>query len=219
MDVNSLNSDGLTALDIAVLMNNRQTAKLLLQHGALPGPQSSDNLGNYLNSLMFDAEQKLHHLAGVSESASAQALNTRASFSSIIGSTSQSCTGTETERQMGVWERRIRGLRRMVTGWQLIEIPDPPISFTIGLFRCHEKSFSFVSNAISFINVPFPPDAIGTNSVMLKILEPMDACICTKFKGEKRFRLVFNCITTQPLLSFSLSSSMVVARGFFNYYR
>lgn len=132
VDVNSLNSDGLSALDISVLMNNRQMAKLLLQQGALPGPQSSDNLGNYLNSLMFDAEQKLHHLAGVSESAS-QAFNTRASFSSIIGSTSQSCTGTETERQMGVWERRIRGLRRMISGWQMIEIPDPPISFTIGI--------------------------------------------------------------------------------------
>lgn len=133
VDVNSLNSDGLSALDIAVLMNNRQMAKLLLQHGALPGPQSNtDNLGNYLNSLMFDAEQKLHHLAGLSESAAAQAVNTRASFSSIIGSTSQSCTGTESERQMGVWERRIRGLRRMIRGWQLIEIPDPPISFTLG---------------------------------------------------------------------------------------
>lgn len=132
VDVNSLNSDGLSALDIAVLMNNRHMAKLLLQHGALPGPQSSDNLGNFLNSLTYDAEQKLHHLAGISESASAQVFNTRASFSSIIGSTSQSCTGTESERQMGVWERRIRGLRRLMKGWEMIEIPDPPISFTIG---------------------------------------------------------------------------------------
>lgn len=135
MDCNSLNSDGLSALDVAVLMNNRLMAKLLLQHGALPGPQSSDNLGNYLNSLMFDAEQKLHHLGGISETTAAQAFNTRASFSSIIGSTSQSCTGTETERQMGIWERRIRGLRRMLTGWNMIEIPDPPISFTIGRHR------------------------------------------------------------------------------------
>lgn len=133
VDVNSLNSDGLSALDIAVLMNNRQMVKLLLSKGALPGPQSSnDNLGNYLSSLMYDAEQKLHHLAGLSESASSQAVTARASFSSIIGSTSQSCTGTESERQMGVWERRIRGLRRLISGWQLIEIPDPPISFTLG---------------------------------------------------------------------------------------
>ena len=117
VDVNSLNSDGLSGLDIAVLMNNRQMTKILLQHGALHGPQSSsDNLGNYLSSLMFDAEQKLHHLGGISESAAAQAFNTRASFSSIIGSTSQSCTGSETERQMGVWEKRIRGLKTMIAG-------------------------------------------------------------------------------------------------------
>lgn len=135
IDVNSLNSDGLSALDISVLMNNGQTAKLLLQRGALPGPQSSsDNLGNYLNSLMYDAESKLHHLAGLTENPASQNYNARASFSSIIGSTSQSCTGTETERQMGVWERRIRGLRRMITGWNRIDIPDPPISFTIGMF-------------------------------------------------------------------------------------
>lgn len=27
-------------------------------------------------------------------------------------------------------------------------------------------------------------DAIGTNSVLLKILEPLNDCICTKFKGN-----------------------------------
>lgn len=156
VDVNSLNSDGLSALDIAVLMKNRQMAKLLLQNGALPGPQSSDNLGNYLNSLIFDAEQKLHHLGGISETAAAHAYNTRASFSSIIGSTSQSCTGTETERQMGVWEKRIRGLRRLITGWQMIQIPDPPISFTIGIYnaflifilRNYGKPFSHLFNPL-----------------------------------------------------------------------
>jgi ankyrin repeat and fibronectin type-III domain-containing protein 1 len=131
IDVNSLNSDGLTSLDIAVLMNNGPMAKLLLQHGALPGAQH-DHLGNYLSSLIYDAELKLHHLASFSENHTQQNVNSRASFSSIIG-TSQSCTGTETERQMGVWEKRIRGLRRLMQGWQRIEIPVPPFSFTIGM--------------------------------------------------------------------------------------
>lgn len=179
VDVNSLNSDGLSALDIAVLMNNRQMAKLLLQYGALPGPQSSDNLGNYLSSLMFDAEQKLHHLAGICETAASQSFNTRASFSSIIGSTSQSCTGTETERQMGVWEKRIRGLRRMVSGWQQIAIPDPPLSFSIG----KKNLLSFVYNILHCDD--FPTDVIGTNSVLIKIIEPNEG-ICTKFKGKSR---------------------------------
>ncbi|CRL05553.1 CLUMA_CG018014, isoform A, partial [Clunio marinus] len=175
VDVNSVNSDGLSALDIAVLMNNKLMAKLLLQHGALPGPQSTDNLENYLNSLMYDAEQKLHHLAGISESAAAQALNSRASFSSIIGSTSQSCTGTESERQMGVWERRIRGLRRLLSGWQVIEIPGPPLSFTI--------------------------DVIGTNSVMLKIIEPMNTCICTKFKVQWSSREDFSIFIGERIIT------------------
>lgn len=135
IDVNSLNSDGLTSLDIAVLMNNGQMAKLLLHHGALPGAQAADNLGNYLNSLIYDAELKLHHLAMFSEHSMQQNIYSRASFSSIIGSTSQSCTGTETERQMGVWERRIRGLRRLMQGWHCIETADPPISFSIGMLR------------------------------------------------------------------------------------
>jgi ankyrin repeat and fibronectin type-III domain-containing protein 1 len=133
IDVNSLNSDGLTSLDIAVLMNNGPMARLLLQHGALPGAQAADNLGNYLSSLIYDAELKLHHLASFNENHTQQNVNSRASFSSIIG-TSQSCTGTETERQMGVWEKRIRGLRRLMQGWHRIEIPDPPFSFTIGMY-------------------------------------------------------------------------------------
>lgn len=139
IDVNSLNSDGLTSLDIAILMNNGQMVKLLLQYGALPGAQAADNLGNYLNSLIYDAELKLHHLVSFSENPTQQSLNSRASFSSIIGSTSQSCTGTETERQMGVWERRIRGLRRLMQGWHCIEISDPPISFTIGMLLFYSQ--------------------------------------------------------------------------------
>lgn len=81
--------------------------KILLQHGALSGPQT-DHLGNYLNSLMFDAEQKVTDLGGLEENP-VQSYNARASFSSIIGSTGQTvtgCTGTENEKQIGLWERR-----------------------------------------------------------------------------------------------------------------
>lgn len=37
VDVNSLNSDGLAPLDVAVLSNNRPMTKMLLQHGAYEG--------------------------------------------------------------------------------------------------------------------------------------------------------------------------------------
>jgi hypothetical protein len=64
----SVNSDGLTPLDVASLSNNRSMTKILLQHGALQGPQSSsESLGNYLSSLMFDAEQKVQDLAGMED--------------------------------------------------------------------------------------------------------------------------------------------------------
>lgn len=184
VDINSVNSDGLSTLDVSVLSNNRSMTKLLLQHGALSGPQSSDNLGNYLNSLMFDAEQKVHDLAGLHENPIPQNYNTRASFSSIIGSTSHSCTGTENDKQIGLWERRIKGLKRMILGWEQSRPPDPPFSFTI--------------------------DVIGTSSVMIKILEPTDDSICTKFKG-KLTQLIIKYLINMLVSCFSFNSSMVIA--------
>lgn len=35
----SINSDGLSALDLAVLSNNRSMTRMLLQHGAIEGSQ------------------------------------------------------------------------------------------------------------------------------------------------------------------------------------
>ncbi|CAO1419400.1 unnamed protein product [Diamesa serratosioi] len=175
VDINSVNSDGLSTLDVSVLSNNRSMTKLLLQHGALSGPQSSDNLGNYLNSLMFDAEQKVHDLAGLHENPIPQNYNTRASFSSIIGSSSHSCTGTENDKQIGLWERRIKGLKRMILGWEQSRPPDPPFSFTI--------------------------DVIGTSSVMIKILEPTDDSICTKFKVQWSSREDFSNIIGERLIT------------------
>lgn len=40
---NSINTDGLSALDVAVLSNNRSMTKMLLQHGALEGSQCKFN--------------------------------------------------------------------------------------------------------------------------------------------------------------------------------
>lgn len=40
VDVNSLNNDGLTPLDVAVLSNNRSMTKMLLQQGAIENAHS-----------------------------------------------------------------------------------------------------------------------------------------------------------------------------------
>lgn len=57
-----------------------------------------------------------------------------------------------------MWERRIRGLRRMLLGWDQTKPPDPP----------------------NFIGV----DVTSTNSVILRIQESSEGPIATKFKGK-----------------------------------
>lgn len=68
------------------------------------------------------------------------------------------CTGTEAEKQIGMWERRIKGLRRMLLGWDQTKPPDPP--YLIGI------------------------DVTSINSVLLRIQESCDGPIATKFKGK-----------------------------------
>lgn len=46
VDVNSLNTDGLVPLDVAVLSNNRSMTKMLIQHGAIEGTQCKFFVGN-----------------------------------------------------------------------------------------------------------------------------------------------------------------------------
>lgn len=69
------------------------------------------------------------------------------------------CTGTETDKQIGMWERRIKGLRRMILGWDQTKPPDPPYLIAV--------------------------DVTSTHSVTLRIQESCDGPIATKFKGNK----------------------------------
>ncbi|XP_031618328.1 uncharacterized protein LOC116337694 isoform X3 [Contarinia nasturtii] len=164
VDINSLNSDGLSPLDVAVLSNNRSLTKMLLQHGATEGNKfkSTDSLGNHLNNLLREAENRIQELSGIEDAPQAP-FSTRASFSSIIGTayagpSVSGCTGTETDKQIGMWERRIKGLRRMLLGWDQTKPPDPP----------------------NFIAI----DVTSTNSANLRIQESGDGPIATKFKVQ-----------------------------------
>lgn len=69
------------------------------------------------------------------------------------------CTGTETDKQIGMWERRIKGLRRMLLGWDQIKPPEQP----------------------SFVAI----DVTSTHSANLRIQESGEGPISTKFKGKK----------------------------------
>ncbi|KAL9894742.1 ankyrin repeat and fibronectin type III domain containing protein wide awake isoform 2-T2 [Glossina fuscipes fuscipes] len=170
IDVNSINTDGLSALDVAVLSNNRSMTKMLLQHGALEGSQFAvDNIGTKLNALLKDAESRVHELSGL-EGTCQPTYSSRPSISSIIigntGSSVSGCTGNEIEKQIGIWERRIKGLRRLLLGWDQARPPDAPASLTV--------------------------DVTGDNSVQVQILEPFDGAIATKFKVQWSTRADFS---------------------------
>lgn len=68
------------------------------------------------------------------------------------------CTGTETDKQIGLWERRMKGLRRMLLGWDQTKPPDPPYLVAV--------------------------DVTTANSINLRIQESCDGPIATKFKGK-----------------------------------
>lgn len=76
------------------------------------------------------------------------------------------CTGTETEKQIGLWERRVKGLRRMILGWDQTKPPDPPYLTAV--------------------------DVTGPNSVLVRIQESSDGPIATKFKGKLHQTVTFN---------------------------
>ncbi|EDW81233.2 uncharacterized protein Dwil_GK11138, isoform B [Drosophila willistoni] len=178
VDVNSINSDGLSALDVAVLSNNRSMTKMLLQHGAMEGSQFSvDSIGTKLNGLLKDAESRIHDLSGP-EGLCPPMFASRPSISSIIigntGSSVTGCTGSEVEKQIGIWERRVKGLRRMLLGWDQARPPDAPASVVV--------------------------DVTGDNSISVQILEPFEGAIGTKFKVQWSTRADFNNVVGESEL-------------------
>ncbi|KAM7363779.1 ankyrin repeat and fibronectin type III domain containing protein wide awake isoform 2-T7 [Cochliomyia hominivorax] len=172
VDVNSINTDGLSALDVAVLSNNRSMTKMLLQHGALEGSQFSvDSIGTKLNGLLKDAEVRINDLSGL-EGTCQPSFSSRPSISSIIigntGSSVTGCTGNEVDKQIGIWERRVKGLRRLLLGWDQARPPDAPSSVIV--------------------------DVTGDNSIQVQILEPFEGAIGTKFKVQWSTRADFSNI-------------------------
>lgn len=71
------------------------------------------------------------------------------------------CTGTEADKQIGLWERRIKGLRRMLLGWDQARTPDPPNDIQLDVTSC--------------------------TSVLLRIHESVEGSIATKCKGKQHW--------------------------------
>ncbi|XP_070163734.1 ankyrin repeat and fibronectin type-III domain-containing protein 1 isoform X7 [Polyergus mexicanus] len=165
VDVNSVNSDGLSPLDVAVLSNNRPLAKMLVTFGAQEGNQfkSPESLGSHLASLLSEAEHRVQELGGSTSGSSATLLEPpsvhRASFSTQHNNLT-GCSGSTEDKQLALWERRARALRKMLLGFDQARPPDMPFLVAI--------------------------DVTGTTSVTIRFQEPdsHDSPICTKFKVE-----------------------------------
>lgn len=104
------------------MLDNRSITKVLLLNGASAGYDVSENIENHLNTLISETEQKLGKL-----------VNTPASSSAPNGIIS------DTEKQKSYFEKRIKLLRKMIGGWQSMQIPSSPFSFSAGKKNYHRK--------------------------------------------------------------------------------
>ena len=112
--INTLNNDGLSPLDVAVLLENHTIIKILLQHGASVVFDSNESIEAHLNTLLKDSELKLFQL------------------SSSPSSSGPSGIISDCDNQKSLYEKRVKVLRKMINGWQKLQIPDTPFSFSIG---------------------------------------------------------------------------------------
>lgn len=69
----------------------------------------------------------------------------------------------ELEKQLNLWERRVKGLRRMLLGWDQTKPPEAPVSVFV--------------------------DVIDATTVSVKVHETTEGPLGTKFKGELLRRL------------------------------
>ncbi|XP_075230563.1 ankyrin repeat and fibronectin type III domain containing protein wide awake isoform X2 [Lycorma delicatula] len=144
VDVNSVNSDGLSPLDVAVLGNNRSLTKMLIAFGAQEGNRydNAEKLSLHLRQLACEAERRVQE---------------------ISESDNKSYSQNVSDKTLTLWERRARGLNRMILGFDQARPPDIPFLVVV--------------------------DVTGTDSVTVRYKEPSasdhhDAPVCTKYKVE-----------------------------------
>ncbi|XP_071796997.1 uncharacterized protein [Asterias amurensis] len=116
LDVNLVNDDEFTALDIAVMTNNMPMARLLLSCGARENPRflMKDARATKLNTLINEAEGQV------------QDMTTRVVHTGLGNSTGSTGSSKDLEKQLRDWEWRFRLLKRMKTGFEHARVPDHP---------------------------------------------------------------------------------------------
>ncbi|KAL4240314.1 Ankyrin-repeat and fibronectin type III domain-containing 1 [Mactra antiquata] len=120
LDINTVNSEFLTPLDVAIMTNNIPMAKILLSHGARESPlfQKGEGRSARLDMLVSEAERHVVDLT-------AAVLN----GNSAISSNQQK----ENERQLSRWQFRHRLLKRMKAGYDHARSPDPPTNVSLSI--------------------------------------------------------------------------------------
>lgn len=109
VDVNGVNSDGLSPLDVAVLSNNRSLAKILIAFGAQEGNEfsSGESLLCHLKNLNCEANQRICELSGADT------------------------------RNHGLWQRRAKGIGNMISGFTQARPPDIPSLVAVDVTGSH----------------------------------------------------------------------------------
>lgn len=107
VDVNSVNTDGFTALDVAVLTGEASLARLLQSRGASESPRfpTPEARATQLQALLREAHRCVDDLAGCVASASAN----QGSLSNALLK--------EKERQLSLWKRRLELISEMKAGF------------------------------------------------------------------------------------------------------
>ncbi|XP_051543366.1 ankyrin repeat and fibronectin type-III domain-containing protein 1 isoform X2 [Myxocyprinus asiaticus] len=111
LDLNTPNSEGLLPLDIAIMTNNVPMAKLLLRAGAKESPHflSLEGRAAHLASLVQEAEHRIAELVA-----------------QVTGEEPGEREESKRERQLKVWEWKLRLYKRMQTGYTHASPPEPP---------------------------------------------------------------------------------------------
>jgi len=82
--------------------------------------KSPESLGSHLASLLSEAEHRVQELGGGTSGSSATLLEPpsihRASFSAQHNNLT-GCSGSTEDKQLALWERRARALRKMLLGF------------------------------------------------------------------------------------------------------
>ncbi|XP_077980335.1 ankyrin repeat and fibronectin type-III domain-containing protein 1-like isoform X2 [Glandiceps talaboti] len=121
LDINAVNCEEFTVLDIAVMTNNTPMAKLLLAMGARENPRFllKEARQSRLVALVNEAERKLEEITAL-------VLNP-----SSTNSASSNTQSKENEKVLKEWEWKFRLLKRMKAGYEHARPPECPRSVTL----------------------------------------------------------------------------------------